>query len=549
MKTGVKKRGISYARVSTMGQLHRQDGSRIEDSSPEAQKLRCTEYLKHLQQRRNGIAHEIVEHISDEGFSGKNTNRPGFQRLWNLVEQKKINFVIATELSRISRSVVDFLEFIQHCERHDVDVYIIGLDFDTASPTGRVMLTMLVGLAQFEREMTSQRVKENAHIKLLKDGKINGASEILGLKRDPNKRGHFLPDEIELKNVAEILKLFLKLPSRTATFSEIVTRGIRGSSGRPFTMRMLEGILENVSWRYRGLWCVNEENKEIDPSLLPESKQYQIVKLPHGRVLDEHLLNDVQKKLDTAAASRKKSGRDGYVYLLSSILKTHDGLKLSGYSAKSGQYRYYKNSRSKIRIDADDIHRVITNRMKVYFRNSVHLRKLVEESIRRRNAELPSLESEMKRVESEIAQIERSRAQLSEHLLEPTKAGDLQFLTFIQKQDAELLGRVHKLKSEMLAMESIKEDVTAQVGLKDIENLLEEFNKDFDQLTAVQKRSYIERIFKEIVVHPDNQIELKLYEQPPSLSVTWRKKRMEWQVNGGAEGTRTLDLLRDRQAF
>lgn len=176
---------------------------------------------------------------------------------------------------------------------------------------------------------------------------------------------------------------------------------------------------------------------------------------------------------------------------------------------------------------------MITSRMKLYFRNSVHLKNLIEESVRRRNAELPTIESEMKRITHEMVQIERSRSQLTEHLLDPSKTADLQFITFIQKQDVDLRARIDRLKAELLALESVKEDVTAQVGLKDIENLLEEFNKDFDQLTAVQKRSYIEKIFKEIVVYPDNQIELKLYERPPSLSVTWRKKRMEWEVNGG----------------
>lgn len=76
------------------------------------------------------------------------------------------------------------------------------------------MVIILVALAQFEREMTSQRVKENALSRLLKDGKINGAAEILGLDRDPDRRGHFIPNKAELKQAEQLFRYFLEVPSK-----------------------------------------------------------------------------------------------------------------------------------------------------------------------------------------------------------------------------------------------------------------------------------------------------------------------------------------------
>ncbi len=87
----------------------------------------------------------------------------------------------STELSRLSRNVGDFLDLVSHCEKNKVDIIVIGLQLDTSTPIGRVLVIILVALAQFEREMTSMRVKENALSRLLKDGKINGSAEILGL--------------------------------------------------------------------------------------------------------------------------------------------------------------------------------------------------------------------------------------------------------------------------------------------------------------------------------------------------------------------------------
>lgn len=191
------KRGLSYGRVSTLEQMLDKNGRRREDASLDAQKSRCFDHVRFLNSK-NHATYQILEHISDEGFSGKNTNRPGYQHMWDLIAQNSVDFIVSTELSRMSRSVIDFLDLVAHCEAHHVDLFIIGLDLDTSSPIGRVMVIILVALAQFEREMTSQRVKENALNRLLKDGKINGAAEILGLDRDPKKAGHFLINFDEL---------------------------------------------------------------------------------------------------------------------------------------------------------------------------------------------------------------------------------------------------------------------------------------------------------------------------------------------------------------
>ncbi len=91
-------------------------------------------------------------------------------------------------------------------------------------------------------------------------------------------------------------------------------------------MRMLEILLANVSWRYRGLWYVNKENQSADERLLPDSKRFQIVQLPHGQLLENKLLESVENKLSQQAKARKRTGKDGYTYLLSGILKTHDGI-------------------------------------------------------------------------------------------------------------------------------------------------------------------------------------------------------------------------------
>lgn len=132
-----QKLGVSYDRVSTQDQAFEEDGSLKHDGSTEAQQVRCQHHVAYLTQK-TGFTHKIVEQISDKAFSGKDTNRPGFQNLWDLISDQKIDFVVAAELSRLSRSVVDFLAFVAHCEANKVDLFIIGLDLDTSTPFGRM---------------------------------------------------------------------------------------------------------------------------------------------------------------------------------------------------------------------------------------------------------------------------------------------------------------------------------------------------------------------------------------------------------------------------
>lgn len=127
--------GVSYGRVSTNEQAFNEDGSTKIDASPQMQKIRCQQFVEALNFREDRKGNfEIIEHLSDDGFSGKNTKRPNYKKLWDYIGSGKIKFIVASELSRLSRNTFDFLELISHCEKHGVDVMIIGLNLDTSTP-------------------------------------------------------------------------------------------------------------------------------------------------------------------------------------------------------------------------------------------------------------------------------------------------------------------------------------------------------------------------------------------------------------------------------
>ena len=276
MSVEKEQRGIGYVRNSTEEQ--KQQGT-----SGEAQRQKCLEYAQKLSEsNKYGYQYKILDFISDEGFSGKNTKRPGYRDMWMLIEKEQIDFIIASELSRLSRSVSDFLELIDHCEKHSVDVIVIGMDFDSTSPMGKVFLTILMALAQFERELTAHRTRENALSRLKNEGRINGSSEIWGLVRDRANKGHFLPDESEIADVIKIFNLFLKLNNKKAVIDKANKLGLERKNGDKLTPHVLDVMLKNAKWRYRGLWYYQDEG------------ELKSVKLPHGAVIDVSVLPETR---------------------------------------------------------------------------------------------------------------------------------------------------------------------------------------------------------------------------------------------------------------
>jgi len=102
-----------------------------------------------------------VRVYQDRGYSGKNTNRPDFQRMMADVEQGLIRKIVVYRLDRFSRSIADFGRLWETLCRHNVAFVSINETFDTSTPMGRAMLNIIIVFAQLERETTAERVRDN----------------------------------------------------------------------------------------------------------------------------------------------------------------------------------------------------------------------------------------------------------------------------------------------------------------------------------------------------------------------------------------------------
>ena len=148
-----------YVRVSTGKQADR-------DSIP-FQIQECSNYVKHFLKTEN------FEVFKDAGRSGKNTQRPEYQRMIEKVKSGMISHVVVYKIDRISRNLVDFSIMYNDFKEHKVAFISLNEQFDTSSAIGEAVLKIILAFAELERKLTGERVHDIMMNREL-DGKPNG---------------------------------------------------------------------------------------------------------------------------------------------------------------------------------------------------------------------------------------------------------------------------------------------------------------------------------------------------------------------------------------
>lgn len=134
-----------------------EDGLEQEYNSLDAQRDSALNYIS--SQRHEGwIA--LPDRYDDGGFSGGNMERPAIKRLFADIEQGLIDVVVVYKIDRLSRSIADFVRLMEFFEKHSVVFVSVTQSFNTQNSMGKLMLNILLSFAQFEREVTSERIRD-----------------------------------------------------------------------------------------------------------------------------------------------------------------------------------------------------------------------------------------------------------------------------------------------------------------------------------------------------------------------------------------------------
>jgi site-specific DNA recombinase len=197
----------------------------------------------------------------DEGFSGKNTARPEFQKMLAAVKANEINCVICYKLDRISRNVGDFAQTYEIFEKYKVDFLCAGETYDTTTPAGRAMMGMVSVFAQMEREVTAERVRDNMHM-LARSGRWLGGHAPTGFQSEKEERVvdgktrsvfKLVPVKDEMELVRFIYQKFMELQSISGTARYLVKNNIHTKNGNDFANISVKDILRNP------VYCIAED--------------------------------------------------------------------------------------------------------------------------------------------------------------------------------------------------------------------------------------------------------------------------------------------------
>ena len=238
-------RCAAYTRKST------EEGLDQAFNSLEAQRDAAQAYIA-SQQAQSWI---LLPHVyADGGFTGANMDRPALARLLNDIEAGRIDCVVVYKVDRLSRSLLDFARIMGVFQKHSVSFVSVTQQFNTSTPVGRLTLHILLSFAQFEREIISERTRDNK-ASARRKGKWTGGYVPLGYELERGG-GHLLVNEAEAARVRDIFELFIENGSLTRTLEEINRRGWKTKSwktregkehaGRAFTEDSLARLLSNA---------------------------------------------------------------------------------------------------------------------------------------------------------------------------------------------------------------------------------------------------------------------------------------------------------------
>jgi DNA invertase Pin-like site-specific DNA recombinase len=275
-----------YTRVST------DHGLDQEFNSLDAQYDAASAYIK--SQAHAGWT-LIRSRYDDGGYSGGSTDRPDLQRLLDDIRARKIDVIVVYKVDRLTRSLADFAKLVELFDTHGVSFVSVTQQFNTTTSMGRLTLNVLLSFAQFEREVTSERIRDKiaaskrkglwvgGNLPLgyeMKEGKIAIVEEEAELVRSIFRR------YLELGSVNELLRDLREHNIRTKTrlLSTGATRG-----GIPFGRGALYYVLSNHFYigevKYKNEILPGEQPPIMDRALFEAVRQKSLAQWSHRTVV------------------------------------------------------------------------------------------------------------------------------------------------------------------------------------------------------------------------------------------------------------------------
>ncbi|MBP0440183.1 recombinase family protein [Tianweitania sediminis] len=348
LKVVRKLRCAVYTRKSS------EEGLEQEFNSLHAQREACESYI--ASQRSEGWV-LVRDHYDDGGISGGTLERPSLQRLVADIEDGLVDVVVVYKIDRLSRSLADFAKLVDVFDRNGVTFVSVTQSFNTTTSMGRLTLNILLSFAQFEREVTAERIRDKVAASR-KKGMWMGGVPPFGYRVENRK---LLVDEESAANVRWIFERFLEIGSCTELAREVGTRGMCTPRGNRIDKKYIYRMLSNRAY-------IGEAVHKGDS--YPGE---------HDAIIDREMWDKIHAILQESPRKRAARTRADTPALLKGLLFGPDGAAFSPtHTRKGGRlYRYYvsqtvlkhgSGSCAVGRVPAGEIEAAVIDQLRAVFR-------------------------------------------------------------------------------------------------------------------------------------------------------------------------------------
>ena len=345
-------------------------------NSLDAQREACDAYI--ASQKHEGWK-AIAKRYDDGGKSGGNLERPALQTLLDDIDAGHIDMVVVYKIDRLTRSLPDFAKLVERLETADCSFVSVTQAFNTSSSMGRLTLNVLLSFAQFEREVTAERIRDKISASK-KKGLWMGGVAPLGYDGhpDPNRRELVRNDE-EATTVRRIFELYDELGCLNAVMHQANSKGLRSKlhrfstgrtqGGKPFSRGQVYHILRNPT--YLGL--IRHKDKTY-PGQHPA-----IIEQPLWGRVQESLTKASGRRRGLSGATRNGAPTSSDAPLLGKFRdETGDVLTPTHTQRGSRKHRYYVSNRlisggadpSAWRLPAASFEKAVTDALVEHFKRA-----------------------------------------------------------------------------------------------------------------------------------------------------------------------------------
>lgn len=352
-----------YTRKST------EHGLELEFNSLDAQREACEAYIK----SQASLGWKVLaQPYDDPAFSGGNLERPALKQLLKDIEAGKVDVVVVYKIDRLTRSLADFAKLVEAFDARSISFVAVTQQFNTTTSMGRLTLNVLLSFAQFERELSSERVRDKVAASRRK-GKWTGGTVPLGYEARDKK---LVINPAEAETVRIIFRRYIELQSFGRLVADLDQRGIvtkrrntkvkKFNGGIPFTYGPLAHFLKNRIYigetGHGGKWYPGE----------------------HEAIIDRKTFDKVQGLLAASTNKRKIKRSESRALLMGKLFDDRGNVMSPSFSSKKGaRYRFYVSSallRGR-KADAGSVARVSAANIEQTLINALRQRLKIDQAV------------------------------------------------------------------------------------------------------------------------------------------------------------------------